>query len=353
MSCKQYESDLSRALDGRLPATRRAEVMQHLQDCADCQLSWQELQAAQRLVFNHLPEPRVAPGFRDEVWTRIRAGEGAPEITLQEPVSVGTKLRYGLVGAAAAAALLFFLHNHGEGTTPSEPQEVAERQDPRPAPAPKLVVVEEDRETETKSESEAEEKSFGPGPGQIIAQQAVDKVASASRNLRQRAPQILNGEIRQNRGLFEAVQQDIFTIDKSLLLLDGMVAERVVRLDDDAQRCIAHARATLSMLQPDRVENLPQVVNNLTSCSLETLPRNFSFYPYAATPGLQRVLQRFDQHQLSQLMRILQPRGQVFILKTLEGAPKVHFQLRIERMPAPPRPRDGARKPRSEGHQKR
>ena len=50
---------------------------------------------------------RVSIGFRESVWERIQSGEGSPEILLAEPVGIGAKIRYGLVGASAAAAFLF------------------------------------------------------------------------------------------------------------------------------------------------------------------------------------------------------------------------------------------------------
>lgn len=106
MNCTTCRYELSQCLDGRLPSGRRALVMQHVQQCGDCETFWNELQAAQRLVLQ-LPSERVSEHFREQLWERIRAGEGSPEAVFREPVPIATKLRYAFVGAAAAALVLF------------------------------------------------------------------------------------------------------------------------------------------------------------------------------------------------------------------------------------------------------
>ena len=105
MNCTTCRFELSQCLDGRLPSGRRAIVMQHAETCATCGQFWTELQAAQQLTLR-LRSQRVSPGFREELWERIRAGEGTPEAVFHEPVPTLTKLRYALTGAALAAGLL-------------------------------------------------------------------------------------------------------------------------------------------------------------------------------------------------------------------------------------------------------
>jgi len=105
MNCTTCRFELSQCLDGRLPSGRRAIVMQHAETCATCSQFWTELQAAQQLTLR-LRTSRVSPGFREELWERIRAGEGTPEAVFHEPVPALTKLRYALTGAALAAGLL-------------------------------------------------------------------------------------------------------------------------------------------------------------------------------------------------------------------------------------------------------
>ena len=103
MSCRNHQEELSRCLDGRLPSHARARVMGHIAQCSGCARFWEELKAAQEIVLG-LPQAKVGSHFRDDVWQRIQSGEGAPDTIAQEPVPVLTKVRYGLLGAAAAAA---------------------------------------------------------------------------------------------------------------------------------------------------------------------------------------------------------------------------------------------------------
>ena len=105
MNCNTCRYELSQCLDGRLPSGRRAVVMQHVDRCEVCAAFWAELQAAQQLTLQ-LPKERVSDGFRDQLWERIRAGEGTPDAVFHEPVPMFTKVRYLLTGAAAAAAVL-------------------------------------------------------------------------------------------------------------------------------------------------------------------------------------------------------------------------------------------------------
>lgn len=105
MNCTTCRYELSLCLDGRLPSGRRSLVMQHVDECADCAGFWGELQAAQKLALQ-LPPARVSSGFREELWERIRSGEGTPEAVFREPVPLITKARYALTGAAAAAVVL-------------------------------------------------------------------------------------------------------------------------------------------------------------------------------------------------------------------------------------------------------
>ncbi len=105
MNCNTCRYELSLCLDGRLASGRRALVMQHVDACEACTTFWNELQAAQRLVLV-LPSQEVGEDFRDQLWERIRSGEGTPDAVFHEPVPMLTKARYALTGAAAAAAVL-------------------------------------------------------------------------------------------------------------------------------------------------------------------------------------------------------------------------------------------------------
>jgi hypothetical protein len=105
MNCNHSRYELSQCLDGRLPAGRRAGVLQHAADCAPCGAFWNELQQAQQLV-QRLRQPRVGSDFRETLFARIASGEGTPEAVFHEPVPTLTKVRYAFTGAAAAAAVI-------------------------------------------------------------------------------------------------------------------------------------------------------------------------------------------------------------------------------------------------------
>jgi hypothetical protein len=79
--------------------------MQHTDDCGECARFWSDLQKAQELVLR-LPSQHISGDFREQLFERIRSGEGTPDAVFREPVPLATKLRYAVSGALAAAALL-------------------------------------------------------------------------------------------------------------------------------------------------------------------------------------------------------------------------------------------------------
>ncbi len=105
MSCKRFLFEMSQALDGRLPSSKRAALLNHISECDPCAQSWEDHQRAQQLVSN-LPKQSVSRGFRDELSARIQAGEGASDAIFGEPVPILAKAQYVLAGAAAAAVFL-------------------------------------------------------------------------------------------------------------------------------------------------------------------------------------------------------------------------------------------------------
>lgn len=105
MNCNHSRYELSQCLDGRLPAGRRAAVLQHAAECGACGAFWAELQQAQQLL-QRLRQPRVGADFRASLFARIASGEGTPEAVFREPVPTLAKVRYAFTGAAAAAAAI-------------------------------------------------------------------------------------------------------------------------------------------------------------------------------------------------------------------------------------------------------
>ncbi|MEO6597782.1 MAG: hypothetical protein ABIP94_23805 [Planctomycetota bacterium] len=121
MNCSTRHYELSLCLDGRLPSGRRTVVMQHVATCDGCSMFWNELQAAQQLTLQ-LPHARMSESFQEELWERVRAGEGTPDAVFHEPVPLLAKLRYTLTGAAAAAAALLCLTWLRDDRQPNDPR---------------------------------------------------------------------------------------------------------------------------------------------------------------------------------------------------------------------------------------
>ena len=136
MSCNEHQLQMSLCLDGRLPAGSRAVVLAHIASCGDCDRVWTDLQKAQDLVLN-LPVQKTSRDFRQTLWARIEAGEGAPEVKLTEPVGAWTKARYVLAGAAAAALLIIssklLLTPLVAPTEKTRPEVIAKVDSPEPA----------------------------------------------------------------------------------------------------------------------------------------------------------------------------------------------------------------------------
>lgn len=105
MHCNHAEHLLSLNLDGRLSTGQRQVLSKHLAECARCEGIDRELIAARELALS-LPVQQTSAGFREELWQRIRSGEGTPEAVFREPVPLAAKVRYFATGAAAAAVAL-------------------------------------------------------------------------------------------------------------------------------------------------------------------------------------------------------------------------------------------------------
>jgi hypothetical protein len=109
MRCSQAEHLLSLNLDGRLSSGQRRVLSEHLAGCERCASVDRELNEARDLALS-LPMQRPSEGFREELWERIRSGEGTPEAVFREPIPLATKVRYFTTGAAAAGLLILAAH---------------------------------------------------------------------------------------------------------------------------------------------------------------------------------------------------------------------------------------------------
>ncbi len=343
MSCSRNQVDLSRCLDGRLPGTRRAEVMAHVDKCPKCNQVWEEMQTTQSLVFG-LKQHQVTRSFRDDVWERIHSGEGSPEILLQEPITTLTKVRYGLIGAAAAAAFLFGVNLLT--TDNSSPIENT--------PDPEVVEINRDTlDNETKDNTEKAPNAI-ESPVELVsgdlaaaghlATQAIAKVASAANRLRIRKPVILRGKT-DNQQLWQEVNQDVQTIDGGLHVLDSLQRNELVRLEPISRACMEAARNTLKTYRFDQHLQSINLVRTLDECSLDGLAKvqvTFSLPQFQAPQGLLFGIIADDpvlRDILTQL-EILRPQGGVLVpppmIQFVPGAAQHNMVLRIRPNMPPP-----------------
>lgn len=289
MSCRRYQEELSLNLDGRLPGTRRAAVLAHVDTCAKCAQVWDELQSTQSLLFDIEP-PIVSPRFRDQVWDRIHAGEGSTEILLQEPISTGTKLRYGLVGAAAAALFVVGLQlitkpGVSEPTTElaavNEPQ-TGDENEPRKGPTqidpPQVADV--TPPSQTRPTDAGPSRSFRGAPsaptpfatptmtaGQL-ASETVERVTTAAKQLR-----LYRGRILGKQPLEKPHQQKVLrcvqTIEGGVFVLDRLQRKDLLVLESSSQECLAAARSIIRV--SDAQSKVYNLVRTLDQCQLDRL----------------------------------------------------------------------------------
>jgi anti-sigma factor RsiW len=280
MSCRSYREELSRCLDGRLPSHARARVMGHAAKCRGCARFWEELKAAQELVLS-LPQVKAGSRFRDDVWQRIQSGEGAPDTIAQEPVPVATKVRYGLLGAAAAALFLLVLHyGDGRSTEPeigSPPDIGPIAKEPNAEPVPTLRFP------------SATVANLTPAN---LAAQTAEQVSQAARNLRNRSKNLPNlkafpPEVLQDvRREIETMQQGVFMLNQ---LREGFGIEL---RDPDARDCLTRVLATLE-LQPnlERREDVVRTLHSLSGCSLERLQDKLLFTHGSMQPAHEKIME--------------------------------------------------------------
>lgn len=136
----------------KLPATVRRSVDEHLEDCPNCRLAYDEVeQASSRIALLLLPVVlgAAAPGYA--AWIEARSATAAtttyaaaPRTGMSRVASLGGAVGVAavLVGAGAAIAQLGFVHHseHGSATTaaraPTAPTDTPAQDLPHRAPAP-------------------------------------------------------------------------------------------------------------------------------------------------------------------------------------------------------------------------
>ncbi len=328
MNCRSYQEELSRCLDGRLQSHARARVMGHVASCSGCARFWEELKAAQGLVLR-LPQAKVGSRFRDDVWRRIQSGEGAPDAIAQEPVPVFTKVRYGLLGAAAAAVFILAVHyGTGNGGTIQEPPEVD-----------RVATGTPDQTNSSVMSTVAPDPFVAPTVGELnpvnLAATAAEQVSQAARSLRNRSKNLTNISDFQPEVLQE-VRQDLQTVQSGLVVLKELQQGGfgIELRDDDARDCLTRVLTTLEMSpELEQPEQVMRVLSAVTGCSLDRLAKNLRFSMESARLNERFLLKlRQWEAQRHQLLR------HMLIVPVPTGQPgELQFQmLRIEPQHMPP-----------------
>ena len=323
MSCNRFQLDLSRCLDGRLPGARRTEVMAHVDRCAECEQVWADMQAAQSLVFG-LEQPQVRADFREHVWSRIRSGEGAPEVLLSEPIQIWSKVRYGLIGAAAAAVFLFTLNQITSSGTPVDDNtknvvELNENDDKKndnatkPGPGPEVAKIDTTRRDQPST------NPFG-NPTLVASQLAhvtAEKVTTAAKELRRHRGGILSNQLDQptRRQVIHYVR----TIDDGLQVLGHLERRKFVEFADKSRDCVISVRNSLN-LSRDPVKKTYNLVRTLTDCNLDGLDRQLRYT--ISVPQIEQQAQMLygmlaDEHFrriLTDHLNVIQQQGPMWLV---------------------------------------
>ncbi len=278
--------------------------MEHVAGCSDCARFWEDLHGAQRLAMG-LPQARVGSRFRDEVWQRIQAGEGAPDNIAQEPVPALAKVRYGLLGAAAAAVFILAVH-YGFRPGVVEPsgdpsgEELAKVAEPlvtTPAPAVRDLT-----------------------PANLAVHTA-NQVSMAARSLRHRSRTLTRVEQFQPE-VIRDVREKIETMRSGLVMLKQLREGFGIEFrDNDARDCLTRVLTTLefhpNLEQPEQVR---QTLHAITGCSLDRLQENLRFSPKHNLPHDPRFAlwanrMFIEQHRIMRNMIVIPSFGQPWELR--------------------------------------
>lgn len=269
MTCTQYQSDLSNNLDGRLPAGRRSRLLAHLAECAACTRTMRELEQARDLAMS-LPAHPVSAGFRDTLWARIESGEAAPEVPVISSVPGLQRVRWFLLGAAAAALLLVA----GELLRPPRPEpttpEVAKATPPEAAPGVTLAGIDAQR--------------LEPA---ALAASAAASCIDGTRSLQSRLAEV---EVRKDsidlRALQHELDPELRRVRASVNTLRWMKRANLMQpLPPELDANLHVVERSLEMVREARsVDELRAAQRNLQDIRIEPLPR-FLFVPAQLDPN--------------------------------------------------------------------
>ena len=295
MSCRSYQGELSRCLDGRLQSHARARVMDHVARCSNCARFWEELRAAQELALG-LPQAKVGPHFRDDVWQRIQAGEGAPDNIAQEPVPALTKVRYGLLGAAAAAVFILAVH-YGVGNSPI----IQESPEVDPVASSNTADVTEPAVTAYPFATPAVTDLT---PANLAARTA-ERVSVAARSLRNRSRNLTNiADFRPE--VIRDVRREMETMQSGLLMLRQLREGFGIEFrDPEARDCETRVLTTLEINSKlEQPEQVMRTLHAVTGCSLDRLHEKLLFSWKSNIPN-ERFLRIVREHE-HQILRFVQ-----------------------------------------------
>ncbi|MCA8957611.1 MAG: zf-HC2 domain-containing protein [Planctomycetes bacterium] len=325
MSCSRYQLELSQCLDGRLASGRRLEVLAHASACPRCSSAWEEMQSTQSLVLG-LPEHRVGPRFRETLWARIHAGEGSPEILLQEPVGVATKVRYGLLGAAAAAVVLLGTHlvlrANRAADAPSTADALASKDLPKTEPTGSPGAAHPHATTPVAAGPTAlvaDLQRLAPQPlnAANLANYLIKEVSGAATRLQRRKDSLLEDPAKVPAPVWNDVYNDVQLMHDGVRFLRTLEQENLIKFSGPTRACMADAQATFRVYKVSSdPQRLQRVVQTLTSCSLDGLPQSIEFPGRALEPDFRfmNVLrQEFTiWNPMFQRLRVHVPVGVVF-----------------------------------------
>lgn len=321
MRCSQAEHLLSLNLDGRLGSGQRRVLSDHLARCARCQDIDQELNAARALALS-LPVQRVSDGFREELWQRIRAGEGTPEAVFREPIPVATKVRYFATGAAAAGLLILAGHwvrSHG---TPAQgsigaPGMATPGVETAAAPQPSGKLVPRGTEPAT--------APVIPATPDRLATLVADGYTDAVRTLHAKA-QALEAQQLTPENIEKLCGQADYA-SRYASMLRWLVDRKYLNLlQDDADSLMAIEMVGDQMRTQRDPESLRRVLRPIQSLRVEP-PRNFFCNP--CVPDESRFVQEFlARLRNSQLDSAMSSKIQVMVHTSIGGDEQVMVFVR-------------------------
>jgi hypothetical protein len=301
MSCSRYQFEMSQCLDGRLTSSRRREVMAHTDRCARCAVAWDEMQEAQSLTFQLKP-PAVAVSFRNTVWDRVQSGEGTPEVLLQEPVNLTTKLQYGLIGAAATAVFLVGYSVWFASTAaPIPDQSVASNEESALGGNSNNPFINNNRSRAVQSNFLTE-----PLTAVTLANHTIGEVAGAATRLKLRRGTVLANPANTPGGVWLDIRNDVQVLGDGLQFLGSLEKENFVEFQGQSRQCMEQARIALVTRGKDR-QSIQVLVQTLSSCPLDGLENGLRFHARAThfNERLLRVMQQ-DRVRISRMFANLQ-----------------------------------------------